>query len=116
MKNRWKTMKVLLLLFALSTLFFTLVAPKRVIVTEKPQISLKNEIRDKDHVKFTIGLRGRADKSKILKSDELKCVNWGFMEKVHNFSYVGTAWAEEWECNDSSCPLNCNNGVCCATD
>jgi len=113
MENQWKIMKALLLLISLSTLFFTLAAPKRVIVDEKPQISFKNEIQDKDHVKFTIGLRGRTDKSKTLKPDEFTCVNWGFMEKLRNFSYVGNAWAGEWECNDPNYPINCDNGVCC---
>jgi hypothetical protein len=30
-------------------------------------------------------------------------------------SCAGNAWAEEWVCNDPNYPLNCNNGVCCAS-
>ena len=29
--------------------------------------------------------------------------------------YTGTASASEWECTDSNYPINCNNGVCCAS-
>jgi len=29
--------------------------------------------------------------------------------------YAGTASASEWECTDPNYPINCNNGVCCAS-
>jgi hypothetical protein len=113
MKNRWKTITVSLLFFAVTALLIALAVPKQLVVDEKPQISFKNEIRDKDHARFTSALRSQTYTSKTLKSDGSTYVKRGFMERLRHFSYVGTAWAEEWECNDPNFPINCNNGVCC---
>jgi len=34
---------------------------------------------------------------------------------TRTLSPVGNAWADEWVCEDPNFPINCNNGVCCAT-
>lgn len=41
--------------------------------------------------------------------------NIGDVSTRNLISPVENAWADEWVCEDSNYPINCNNGVCCAT-